>query len=60
LSVPARETTLTGKWIVGELVPDPVGVRIPPEAWPGRYCLVAGLRDHAGPRTTAICEVEVR
>ena len=42
---PDRERTPTGKWIVGELVPDTIQLRIPPTARPGSYRLVAGLRD---------------
>lgn len=59
-SRPARETTPTGKWVVGELVPDPVSLRVPPDTPPGRYLLAAGLRDRSGAHTTPIGEIEVR
>jgi hypothetical protein len=42
---PNRERTPTGKWLVGELVPDMLLLRIPNDARPGRYRLLAGLRD---------------
>jgi hypothetical protein len=42
---PNRERTPTGKWLVGELIPDTLLLRIPNDAPSGRYRLVAGLRD---------------
>jgi hypothetical protein len=42
---PNRERTPTGKWLVGELVPDTLLLRIPSDLPAGRYRLVAGLRD---------------
>ena len=42
---PNRERTPTGKWLVGELIPDTLLLRIPNDAQPGRYRLLAGLRD---------------
>jgi hypothetical protein len=42
---PNRERTPTGKWLVGEIVPDTLLLRIPNDAPPGRYRLLAGLRD---------------
>jgi hypothetical protein len=42
---PNRERTPTGKWLVGELVPDTHQLRIPADTPPGRYRLQAGLRD---------------
>lgn len=42
---PNRERTPTGKWLVGELVPDTLLLRIPNDLPPGRYRLQAGLRD---------------
>jgi len=42
---PNRERTPTGKWLVGEIVPDTLLLRIPADAPPGRYRLLAGLRD---------------
>jgi hypothetical protein len=42
---PNRERTPTGKWMVGEIVPDTLFVRIPNDAPSGRYRLLAGLRD---------------
>lgn len=42
---PNRERTPTGKWLVGELVPDTLLLRIPSDAPSGRYRLLAGLRD---------------
>jgi hypothetical protein len=42
---PNRERTPTGKWLVGELVPDTLLLRIPNDIQPGRYRLQAGLRD---------------
>jgi hypothetical protein len=62
---PDHERTPTGKWIVGELVPDAVSLRIPPNARPGRYRLLAGLRDADAPNRTPaslvpIGEIEVR
>jgi len=62
---PDRERTPTGKWIVGELVPDTVSLRIPPNARPGVYRLLAGLRDNdagnrAQPALVPIGEIEVR
>ena len=35
--------------IVGELVPDTIQLRIPPNARPGQYRLLAGLRDPDAP-----------
>jgi hypothetical protein len=46
---PDRERTPTGKWMVGELVPDTIQLRIPPTARPGSYRLLAGLRDGDAP-----------
>jgi len=46
---PDRERTPTGKWIVGELVPDTIQLRIPATARPGSYRLLAGLRDGEAP-----------
>jgi hypothetical protein len=62
---PNRERTPTGKWIVGELVPDTLLLRIPNDARPGRYRLEAGLRDpDAAGRTPLgladVGEIEVR
>ena len=62
---PDRDRSPTGKWIVGELVPDTIQLRIPPTARPGRYRLLAGLRDGDAPaRTTSplvpIAEIDVR
>jgi hypothetical protein len=62
---PNRERTPTGKWLVGELVPDTLLLRIPNETRPGRYKLQAGLRDpDAGGRAPLgvadIGEIEVR
>lgn len=42
---PNRERTPTGKWLVGQLVPDTLLLRIPAGAAPGPYRLEAGLRD---------------
>jgi hypothetical protein len=42
---PNRERTPTGKWLVGELIPDTLLLRIPNDIQPGRYRLQAGLRD---------------
>jgi hypothetical protein len=42
---PNRERTPTGKWIVGELIPDTHQLRVPADTPPGRYRLQAGLRD---------------
>jgi len=42
---PNRERTPTGKWLIGEIVPDTLLLRIPADAPPGRYRLLAGLRD---------------
>ncbi len=42
---PNRERTPTGKWLVGELVPDTLLLRVPADLEPGRYRLQAGLRD---------------
>jgi hypothetical protein len=42
---PNRERTPTGKWLVGELVPDTLPLRIPNDLPAGRYRLQAGLRD---------------
>jgi hypothetical protein len=42
---PNRERTPTGKWLAGEIVPDTLLLRIPNDAPPGRYRLLAGLRD---------------
>jgi hypothetical protein len=42
---PNRERTPTGKWLVGEIVPDTLLLRIPNDAPAGRYRLLAGLRD---------------
>ena len=62
---PNRERTPTGKWLVGELVPDTLLLRIPNDLPPGRYPLQAGLRDpDASNRTPLgladIGEIEVR
>jgi len=56
---PGRESTPTGKWLVSELVPDPLVLPIPPGAPPGRYRLSAGLRDRM-PNVVPIAELEVR
>jgi hypothetical protein len=45
---PNRERTPTGKWLVGELIPDTLLLRIPNDIQPGRYRLQAGLRDPDG------------
>jgi hypothetical protein len=42
---PNRERTPTGKWLVGELIPDTLLLRIPNDLPAGRYRLQAGLRD---------------
>jgi hypothetical protein len=62
---PGRESTPTGKWIVGELVPDPLALRIPLDTPPGRYRLLAGLREagrreRAVPALASIAEIDVR
>ena len=62
---PNRERTPTGKWIVGELIPDTHQLRVPADTPPGRYRLQAGLRDpDARDRTplglAEIGELEVR
>lgn len=62
---PNRERTPTGKWLVGELIPDTLLLRIPNDIKPGRYRLQAGLRDPDGggraPLALAdIGEIEVR
>jgi hypothetical protein len=62
---PNRERTPTGKWIVGELVPDMLLLRVPTGAPAGRYRLQAGLRDpdardRAPLGLAEIGEVEVR
>ena len=58
-SRPDRERTPTGKWIVGEIVPDAISLRVPPNARPGRYRLLAGLRDNDGPSRTPLSLVPV-
>jgi hypothetical protein len=62
---PNRERTPTGKWLVGEIVPDTLLLRVPNGTAPGRYRLQAGLRDpDAGDRAplglAEIGEIEVR
>lgn len=62
---PNRERTPTGKWMVGELIPDTHQLRVPADTPPGRYRLQAGLRDpDARDRTplglAEIGELEVR
>ena len=62
---PNRERTPTGKWLVGELVPDTLLLRIPNDAPAGRYRLLAGLRDpDASDRTplglAEVGELEIR
>ena len=62
---PNRERTPTGKWLVGEIVPDTLLLRIPADAPAGRYRLLAGLRDpDADDRATLglaeIGELEIR
>jgi hypothetical protein len=50
---PDRDRTPTGKWITGELVPDTIELRIPPNAQPGVYQLLAGLREVDAPRAAS-------
>jgi hypothetical protein len=62
---PNRERTPTGKWLVGELIPDTLLLRIPNDLPAGRYRLQAGLRDpDANDRTPLgladVGEIEVR
>jgi hypothetical protein len=62
---PNRERTPTGKWLVGELIPDTLLLRIPNDLPAGRYRLQAGLRDpDASDRTPLgladVGEIEVR
>jgi hypothetical protein len=62
---PNRERTPTGKWLVGELIPDTHQLRVPADTPPGRYRLQAGLRDpDARDRTplglAEIGELEIR
>lgn len=42
---PNRERTPTNKWLVGEIVPDTLFLRLPADLPPGEYRLLAGLRD---------------
>jgi hypothetical protein len=62
---PNRERTPTGKWLVGELIPDTLLLRIPNDIQPGRYRLQAGLRDpDSGGRVplglAEVGEIEIR
>jgi hypothetical protein len=62
---PNRERTPTGKWLVGELIPDTLLLRIPNDLPAGRYRLQAGLRDpDASDRgllgLADVAEIEVR
>jgi hypothetical protein len=57
---PGREMTPTGKWILGELIPDPISLEIPTEAPSGRYRLSAGLRERGSTSAVPIAEIEIR
>ncbi|MCC6176435.1 MAG: hypothetical protein IT305_14105 [Chloroflexi bacterium] len=62
---PNRERTPTGKWLVGEIVPDTLLLRIPQGTPPGRYRLFGGLRDadereRAPVHLAALGEIEIR
>jgi hypothetical protein len=57
---PNLDRTPTGKWVQGELIPDTLALRIPLETVPGRYSLLAGLRDGQQTDLAPIAEIEVR
>jgi hypothetical protein len=59
-SRPDLDRTPTGKWVLGELVPDRLALVVPRSAPPGRYGLRVGLRMGAWSTTTPVAEVEVR
>jgi len=56
---PNRERTPMGKWLVGELVPDTLLLRIPESAPSGTYRLRAGLRDDDAKDRTPLGLAEV-
>jgi hypothetical protein len=56
---PDRERSPTSKWIVGEVVPDTIQLRIPLNAPPGSYRLLAGLRDGDAPNRGAAYMVPI-
>lgn len=59
-SRPNLDRTPTAKWVLGEVVPDPLSVRIPSDAPPGRYRVLVGLRDGERPALGSIGEVVIR
>jgi hypothetical protein len=56
---PNRERTPTGKWMLGEIVPDPENVAVPGNAAPGRYRLLAGVRERGQVQAAPVAEIEI-
>ncbi|MFN8635411.1 MAG: 6-pyruvoyl-tetrahydropterin synthase-related protein [Chloroflexota bacterium] len=52
--------TPTSKWVVGELVPDAISLRIPPGTPAGRYQLLTGLRGDTQTGLARLTQVTVR
>ena len=59
-SRPDLGRTPTGKWLLGELVPDRLAVVIPSSTPPGQYRLLAGLGTRASAALVPVGDIRVQ